>query len=103
MALGWQSGERCFPSIEQAGSHACGQVFGVTNSGLLSCTGYTVSAPEVTLTLSSGTTEAWVPQRCERFDWEGTWGPIYAAALVGAVAILGVRWMIDLFRRDYEA
>lgn len=103
MALGWQSGERCFPSIEQAGSHACGQVFGVTNSGLLSCTGYAVSAPEVTLTLSSGTTEAWVPQRCERFDWEGTWGPIYGAALVGAVAILGVRWMIDLFRRDYEA
>jgi hypothetical protein len=103
VALGWQSGERCFPSIEQAGSHACGQVFGVTNSGLLSCTGYTVSAMDVTLTLSSGTTEAWVPQRCERFDWTGTWGPLYGAILVGAVSIVCVRWMVDFFKRDYEA
>lgn len=103
MAQGWQSGERCFPSIEQAGAHACGQVFGVTNSGLLSCTGYTVSATDVTLTLSSGTTEAWVPQPCDRIDWAGTWSPIYTSAVIGAVVILGIRWIVDYFKADYEA
>lgn len=103
MAQGWQAGGRCLPNIEQAAAHACGEVFGVTSSGLLSCSGYTASGSAVTLSLSSGAEVPWQPQPCERIDWVSTWGPLFAAVMVAAVTLLGFRWLIDLFRRDYEA
>ena len=47
MAQGWQSGGQCFPTIDRAGADACSRAFGVTNSGLLSCSGYAVVGNEV--------------------------------------------------------
>lgn len=103
MTMGWQSGERCFPSIEQAGAHACGQVFGMTNTGLLSCSGYSVSGNEVLLTLSSSATEVWVPQQCERLDWNGTWGPLFVVIVGAVITIACIRTIIGMFKKDIDA
>lgn len=102
MAQGWQSGERCFPTIEQAANDGCSQVFGVTNSGLLSCTSAAVVGNEVELTLSSGSVTSWTPMQCQRFDYVSTWGPLAGAILIAAVTVLCIKAIVGMFRTNHE-
>ena len=102
MAQGWQSGGQCFPTIDRAGADACSRAFGVTNSGLLSCSGYAVVGDEVELTLSSGTTTPWTPTPCQYIDWTTVWGPMAGVALVGCVVIWGIQEVRKMFKVDHE-
>jgi hypothetical protein len=102
MAQGWQSGAKCFETIERAGADACARAFGVTNSGLLSCSGYAVVGNEVELTLSSGTTTPWTPTPCQFIDYSTVWGPMAMAALVGCIVIWGIKEIADFFRVNHE-
>lgn len=102
MAQGWQSGAKCFETIEQAGSDACAQTFGVVGSGLLSCSGYSVVGDEVQLTLSSGSVTPWTPMQCQRFDYATTWGPLAGAILVAVTAVWCIKAVIGLFKTDHE-
>lgn len=74
----------------------------MTNSGLLSCTGYAVVGNQVELTLSSGTTTAWTPTPCQYIDYSTVWGPMAGAALVGCVVIWCIKQIADFFRVNHE-
>lgn len=102
MAQGWQSGGQCFPTIQQAGADACSRVFGVTSSGLLSCSGFSAVGAEVELTLSSGSTVSWAPAECQRIDYVSVWGPMFVVALLGCISIWAIKEIAAFFKVNHE-
>lgn len=100
MAAGWQIGARCLPSIELAGVEACSSAYGMTNAGLLSCTGYSVSNGVVALSMSDGSTANVVPMDCDRMTYTDTWGPLFVVIVLSVLAIWCARKLIDMFTTD---
>lgn len=103
MAAGWQVGDKCQPSADLAGREVCASIHGVTNAGLLSCSGYSIQGDEVVLTLQLAQTQSTaevVLQPCERMTYADTWFPLFAMLVVGTLLILGARELIDMFRTE---
>lgn len=99
MAAGWQVGAQCLASIDLAGAQACASAYGVTSSGLLSCTSFTVSGADVHLTMSTGAVVSVTPQPCDRITFADTWGPLFGAIFFATVVIWGAMRLIEPFRR----
>lgn len=102
MAAGWQTGGVCHASLELAGATACANAFGVTGSGLLSCTSVSVVGSGLELVMSSGSTVALIPQPCERITYADTWGPLFGVILVSTVVIWGLTQLIAPFRTGHD-
>lgn len=98
MSAGWQIGAKCLPSIEAAGSEACSMAFGVTGSGVLSCTAFEVAGSSVNLSMSTGAVVSVTPQECDRITYADTWGPLFGVLLVATVVIWGLKKLLLPFR-----
>lgn len=98
MAAGWLAGGTCYPTAPLAAASACSDVLGVTSSGVLSCTGFTVTGSDALLNLSSSTTVAVFLPPCDRITYADTWGPIFGALLVSTVVIWGLKKLLTPFK-----
>lgn len=98
MAQGWQIGAKCLPSVEAAGAEACASAFGVTGSGVLSCTSFEVTGSTVNLSMSTGAVVPVTPQPCDRITYADTWGPLFGVILVATVVIWGLQKLLMPFR-----
>jgi len=98
MAAGWQIGAQCLPSAQLAASQACSMAFGVTSSGLLSCSSATVLGDVATLIMSDGQTADVTLLPCDRMTYADTWGPLFLTIVLGTITIWGVRLLIDMFK-----
>lgn len=97
MAAGWQIGAKCLPSIELAATQACAQAFGMTNAGLLSCTGYSIDGDVVALSFSDASTASVIPQPCDRMTYADTWGPLFVAIALMLLALWCAKLLINMF------
>lgn len=98
MAAGWQVGGVCHPTAGLAAASACGNVLGVTASGVLSCTGYTVTGNDASLTLSTSETVTVFLPPCDRVTFTDTWAPLFGAILVATVVIWGLKKLLTPFK-----
>lgn len=98
MAAGWQTGGVCHVTADLAGATLCSQTYGVTSSGVLACTGYTVTGDNVELALSTGSPVTVPLQPCERLTYADTWGPIFGYILIATVVIWGLKKLASPFK-----
>lgn len=98
MAAGWQAGATCYPTAELAAASSCANAYGVTSSGLLSCSAYTVVTGNAELTLSDSSIVTVFLAPCDRITYADTWAPIFGALLVATVVIWGLKKLLTPFK-----
>jgi hypothetical protein len=106
MSTGVALGIACYPDAAAAASALCAQTYGVSDEGVISCAGYSVSGNTVNwdmrVTRESGSSisqQTYQFYECERFDW-GFWTPVWAALALALVGLACMKHIRNIFDRQ---